>query len=44
MSAHYRRGTLGVMADQSRALGLPEHGALMDAWFSLFEGFEKARR
>ncbi len=44
MAEHYRRGTLGVMADQSRSLGLPEHGAQLDAWQSLYERFEKTRR
>ena len=44
MASHYRRGTLGVRADEWRSLGYPEHGAKLDAWLALFEGSKETRR
>lgn len=44
LAGSYRSGTLGVLADEWRSLGYSEHGAQLDAWRELFDGFEKARR
>ena len=43
MSETYRRGVLGVLAEQWRAFGYPDHGDKMDAWSRLFDDFEKSR-
>ena len=44
MLNHYRRGTLGELADESRLFGFTQNGARLDEWKSLFDGFGKVRR
>ena len=43
MAASYRRGVLGVLAEQLRAFGYPDHGDKTDAWSRLLDDFEKSR-